>query len=122
MIGWVVVVCLVFFGIWYLEKRIRWDQYRASVRAYTVGLVTGAKLGDTGAAAEVAGKYLDQVETKLKIPRKTAFPLSKSNNYAEFALICMIEYADENGFSELSAYCSSVRHSVHSYWDGYSLE
>lgn len=116
------VVCLIAFAFWYLEKRIRWEQYRTSVRAYTVGLVTGAGFGDTGVAASYAEKYLDQVETKIKIPRKTAFPLCNSNNYAEFALICMIKYAEENDFPELSAYCSSVRHTVRPYWDGYSLE
>lgn len=117
-----IIVCLLFLFAWYLEKRIHWEIYRTSVRAYTVGLVTGAGLGDTGSAAANAEKYLDQVETKIKLPRKTAYPLNSSNNYAEFALRCMVEYAKENDLRELEEYSHSIIHAVHPYWDGNSLE
>lgn len=118
----VIIGCLLLLFAWYLEKLIRWGNYRSSVIAYTVGLVTGADLGDTGSAAANAEKYLDQVETKIKLPRKTAYPLNSSNNYAEFALLCMVEYAKENDLPDLKKYCYSLIHAVHPYWDGYSLE
>lgn len=118
----VIIVCLLFLCGWYLEKRIRWDHYRASVIAYTVGIVTGAGLGDTETAADYAVKHLDQVETKIKIPRKNSYPLSSSNNYQEFALRCMVEYAKGNDLPDLESYCYSIIHAVRPYWDGYSLD
>lgn len=118
----VIIGCLLLLFAWYLEKRIRWGIYRSSVIAYTVGLVTGAGLGDTVSAAANAEKHLDQVETKIKLPRKTAYPLNSSNNYAEFALRCMVEYAKGNDLPDLESYCYSIIHAVRPYWDGNSLE
>ena len=117
-----IIVCLLFLFAWYLEKRFHWELYRSSVRGYTSGLVIGAGFGDSSVAVANAEKYLDQVETKIKIPRKNAYPLSSSNNYQEFALRCMVEYAKENDLPDLKKYCYSLIHAVHPYWDGYSLE